>query len=167
MSCAALFGSTSESCIFVYFGFVTENCNTHCFNNSPAVGKCAHKVWRFPCSPATARYGEVIQRQYFCHHGGTICRHPKSSYVTTKLYGTSTCGCNIVIMRYFQTEPFSRFLPSPYAGHVGRGKALAVGARVARWYRCWIHYLNAFTNSFLPKYRAKYYDYSVKWLSEI
>ena len=37
--------------------------------------------------------GEVIQRQHFCHHGDTIC-HPKSGYVTTKLHGTSTCGCN-------------------------------------------------------------------------
>ena len=29
----------------------------------------------------------------FFHHGDTIC-HPKSSYVTTKLNGMSTCGCN-------------------------------------------------------------------------
>ena len=29
----------------------------------------------------------------FCHHGDAIC-HPKSGYVTTKLHGTSTCGCN-------------------------------------------------------------------------
>ena len=35
----------------------------------------------------------VIQRQHFCHHVETICR-PKSSYVPTKLYGTSTFGCN-------------------------------------------------------------------------
>ena len=47
----------------------------------------------FPCSSSTARDGEVIQRQHFCHHGGTIC-HPKSSYVTTELYGTSTYRCN-------------------------------------------------------------------------
>ena len=40
-----------------------------------------------------ARDGEVIQRQHFCYHGDTIC-HPKSGYVTTKLHGTSTCGCN-------------------------------------------------------------------------
>ena len=61
------------------------------FNQSEtASGKCARVVWRFPCSSAKARNGEFIQRQHFCHHGGTIC-HPKSSYVTTKL---STCGCN-------------------------------------------------------------------------
>ena len=29
----------------------------------------------------------------FFHHGDTIC-HPKSSYVTTKLNGMSTRGCN-------------------------------------------------------------------------
>ena len=40
-----------------------------------------------------ARYGEVKQRQHFCHHGDTIC-HPKSGYVINKLHGTSTCRCN-------------------------------------------------------------------------
>ena len=39
------------------------------------------------------RDGKVVQRQHFCHDGDTIC-HPKSGYVTTKLHGTSTCGCN-------------------------------------------------------------------------
>ena len=27
------------------------------------------------------------------HSGDTIC-HPKSGYITNKLHGTSTCGCN-------------------------------------------------------------------------
>ena len=35
----------------------------------------------------------VTFSQDFCHHGDTIC-HPKSSYITTKLKGMSTCGCN-------------------------------------------------------------------------
>ena len=35
----------------------------------------------------------VTFSQDFCHHGDTIC-HPKSSYVTSKLNGMSTCGCN-------------------------------------------------------------------------
>ena len=51
-----------------------------------------------------ARYGEVIQRQHFCHHGDTIC-HPKSGDVTIKLHGTSTCRCNnnaIFSDSYFQ-----------------------------------------------------------------
>ena len=64
------------------------------FNQSvEASGMCARKARRFPCSSAVARDGEVIQRQHFCHHGDTIC-HPKSGYVTTKLHGTSTFGCN-------------------------------------------------------------------------
>ena len=39
------------------------------------------------------RDGEVKQRQHFYHHGDTIC-HQRSGYVTTKLYGASTCRCN-------------------------------------------------------------------------
>ena len=64
--------------------------------------------------------GEVIQRQHFCHHGDTIC-HPKSGYVTTKLHGTSTVDATI--MRSFQAELFSRFLPLSYAGHVNLAAA--------------------------------------------
>ena len=58
-----------------------------------------------------ARDGELIQTQYFCHHADTVC-HPNSSYVTTKLYETSACGCNNNTI--FQNELFSRFLPSTY-----------------------------------------------------
>ena len=53
----------------------------------------------------------------FYHHGDTIC-HPKSGYATTKLHGTSTCGCNNNAMVFFQAELFSRFLRPSYAGHV-------------------------------------------------
>ena len=49
---------------------------------------CTRVAWRFPCLPAMARDGELIQTQYFCHHADTIC-HTNSSYVTTKLYETS------------------------------------------------------------------------------
>ena len=62
------------------------------------------------------RDGEVKQRQHFYHHGDTIC-HPKSDYVTNKLHGTYT------IMRSFQTELFSSFLPSTYARHVNLAAA--------------------------------------------
>ena len=58
-----------------------------------------------------ARDDELIQTQYFCHHGDTIC-HPNSSYVTTKLYETSACECNNNTI--FQEELFLRFLPSTY-----------------------------------------------------
>ena len=64
--------------------------------------------------------GEVIQIQHFCHHGDTIC-HPKSGYVTTKLHGTP--NVDATIMRCFQAELFSRFLPSSYAGHVNLAPA--------------------------------------------
>ena len=64
------------------------------FNQSVAAsGMCAHKAWRFPGSIPTMRDGKLVQMPHSCHHVETI-RHPNSSYVTTKLYGTSTCGCN-------------------------------------------------------------------------
>ena len=46
-------------------------------------------------------------RRHFCHYGDTIF-HPRSGYITTKLHGTSTA--DVTIMRYFQTELFSRSL---------------------------------------------------------
>ena len=45
-----------------------------------ACGLCASIARRFPCSPATARDGEM---QHSCHHIDII-HHPNSSYVTTK-----------------------------------------------------------------------------------
>ena len=61
------------------------------FNQSVAASSmCA----RIPGSIATMRDGKlVVKMPHSCHHVETI-RHPNSSYVTTKLYGTSTCGCN-------------------------------------------------------------------------
>ena len=60
------------------------------FNQSVAAsGMCA----RFPGSIATMRDGKLVQMPHSCYHVENI-RHPNSSYVTTKLYGTSTCGCN-------------------------------------------------------------------------
>ena len=59
-----------------------------------------------PGSPAMARDGEVKQRQHFYHYGDAIC-HPKSGYVTTKPYGTSTCRNNnnaIFSDSYFQVS---------------------------------------------------------------
>ena len=64
-------------------------------------------------------YGEVKQRQHFYHHGDTIC-HPKSGYVTNKLHGTYV---DATIIRSFQTELFSSFLSSTYAGHVNLAAA--------------------------------------------
>ena len=64
------------------------------FNQSVAAsGMCARKAWRFPGSIATMRDGKLVQMLHSCHHVETI-RHPNSRCVTTKLYGTSTYGCN-------------------------------------------------------------------------
>ena len=59
------------------------------FNQLPADALASRDVFH----ACLSNDGEVIQRQHFCHHGDTIC-HPKSGYVTTKLHGTSKCGCN-------------------------------------------------------------------------
>ena len=135
------------------------------FNQSEtASGKHARVVWRLPCSSATTRDGEVIQRQHFCHHGGTIC-HPKSSYVTTKLYGTSI-HVDATIMRSFQTEQFSRFLPSPYAATLNWPRqSIGGGCQSSEMAALFNTLYFAFTNSCLPKYRVKCYDYIVKWYS--
>ena len=57
------------------------------------------------------------------------------SYVTTKLHETSTADATIML--YFQTELFSLFRPSLYAGHVNLAAAkhwrnLAVHAKVGK-----------------------------------
>ena len=67
-----------------------------------------------------ARDGKVKQRQHFYHHGYTIC-HLKSGNVQTKLHGTF--HVDVTIMRSFQTELFSSFLPSTYADHVNLAAA--------------------------------------------
>ena len=65
------------------------------FNQSAAASSmCARKARRFPGSSATMRDGKLLQMPHSCHHVEMI-RHRNSSYVTTKLYRMSTCGCNI------------------------------------------------------------------------
>ncbi len=112
------------------------------FNQSETTsGWCARLAWRFPCSPAMARDGEVIQSQHFCHNGDTIC-HPKSGYVTTKLHGMSTCGCNnnaIFSRRAIFTFPAVVVCRPRLSDRV---KALAVHAKVETWQRCWIIYFS-------------------------
>ena len=91
-----------------------------------------------------AKDGKIIQRQYFCHYGDTIC-HPKSGCVTYKLRGTSTVDATI--MPYFQTELFSRF-PT---GNVNLAATKRDGDTLE------IHYLSC----------LKLYDYIVKRCSGI
>ena len=61
------------------------------------------------------RDGKLLQMPHSCYHIETI-RPPNSSYVTTKLYRTSTCGCNnntifskIVILPLKVDESYERF----------------------------------------------------------
>ena len=61
----------------------------------------------------------TYKMQHSCNHVGTI-RHPNSSYVTTKLVGTST------IIRSYKKELFSRLLPSTYSGNVGLAAAASL-----------------------------------------
>ena len=108
------------------------------FNQSETAScLCVRVSWRFPCSPAMARDGELIKTQYFCHHADTIC-HPNSCYVTTKLYETSACGCNNNMI--FPNEQFSCFLPSTYVAWQCR--SLGNAAKVARWQHWWIHHFS-------------------------
>ena len=125
------------------------------------------------CSPAMARYGELIQTQYFCHHADPIC-HPNSSYVTTKLYETSACGCNnntifwaIQVLRnafFWKLDPFvtlfSRKSDTPthvrYVTlewpHSERAiftfstiDVCSLAAKVAKWRHRWIHHFSCLT----------------------
>ena len=60
----------------------------------------------------TAIDGHLIQKQHFCHHGESIC-HTNSSYVASKLYGTSACGCNnnTVILKELFSVSYRRCMP--------------------------------------------------------
>ena len=108
------------------------------FNQSETTScLCTRETWRFRCSPAISRGGELIQTQYFCHHADTIC-HPNSNYVTTKRYEMSACGCNNNTI--FKNELFSRFLPSTYVAWQRR--SLGDAAKVARWWHWWIHHFS-------------------------
>ena len=82
-----------------------------------------------------ARDGEVIQMQHFYHHGDTLC-HPKSGYVTTKLHGTSTCGCNNNAM--FSGGAIFTFptVVVCWPCECRRGKALRVHAKLQIWQPC-------------------------------
>ena len=109
------------------------------------------------------RDGEVKQRQHFYHHGDTIC-HSRSGYVTTKLHGTSTCRCNnnaIFSDRAIFTFPT---VAVQYASHVNLNAQSIAGGCLSNEMAALLNSLSfAFTNSFLPKYRFKYYDYIIKW----
>ena len=109
---------------------------------------------------------EVKQRQHFYHHGDTIC-HPKSGYVTTKLRGTSTCRRNnnaIFSDRAIFTFPTGARIPATLIWPL---QSIAGGCQRSEMAALLNSLSFAFANSFLPKYRVKYYDYIVKWCSGV
>ena len=61
------------------------------------------------------RDGKRVQIPHSCYHVETI-RHPNSSYVTTKLYGTSACGCNNNTI--FSKRAILTFLTVDVSAHV-------------------------------------------------
>ena len=67
-----------------------------------------------------ARDGEVKQRQHFCHHETQFAIQ---SQVTSQLNCTERLHVGATIMRCFQTELFSSFLSSTYAGNVNLAAA--------------------------------------------
>ena len=112
------------------------------FNQSEtACGLWAGIAWRFPCSPTTARDGELIQmRTAFLSSRRHIVRHPNSNYVTTKLYGASTCGSNNIAIfseRTIFTFPTVAVCRGCWAGS---GEALMIHTKVEIWQPGWIHY---------------------------
>ena len=71
-------------------------------------------------------------------------------------------------MRSFQTELFSRFLPSAYSGNVNlAAKSLGSSCQSTEMATLLNSIYFVFNISFLPKYRVIYYEYTVKWCSLI
>ena len=103
------------------------------FNQSDIALLLRAHIVTFSGWTATARHGEVIQRQHFCYHGDTICL-PKSGYLTTKLHGTSTCGCNWFFCDVFRQSYFHvSYRPRMLAMLISTGKALTVHAKLQIW----------------------------------
>ena len=71
-------------------------------------------------------------------------------------------------MRSFQTEQCSRFLPLPYAATLNWPRqSIGDGCQSSEMAALLNSLYFAFTNSCLPKYRVKCYDYIVKWCSGV
>ena len=105
-----------------------------------ACGFCTGIAWHFPCSPTTARDGEIIQMQQSCHHVDAF-RCPNSSYVTTKLYGTSTYGCNNNTIFWERTIFMFPTVVLCRAHWPGSDKALMIHAKVERWQHRSVHHV--------------------------
>ncbi len=132
------------------------------FNQSVAAsGMCARKARRFPGSIATMRDGKFVKIPHSCHHVETI-RHTNASYVTTKLYGTSTRGCNnntIFSKRAILMFLYRRCMPRTLAW---RRAGLDHACQCGNMAILLTSLLLVFEISCLPKYRVNYYDYIIK-----
>ena len=79
---------------------------------------------------------------------------------------TSTCASTI--MRSFQTELFSRFLPTAYSDNVNlAAHGLGISCQITEMATLLNSISSELKNSFLPKYRVIYSDYTIKWCSGI
>ena len=78
----------------------------------------------------------LCAQQWRFRDKGLLIRHPNSSYVTTKLYVTSTCGCNNNTI--FSKRAILTFLTVVVcsARYPGGGQALVMHAKVAIWRYC-------------------------------
>ena len=105
----------------------------------------------------------LIQMQHnLCHHGDAIC-HPNSSYLTTKLYETSACGCNNNL-RSFSKSYFHVSYRRRMLGTLAKQRSRLGDACQSSEMVTLLNSLSfVFKISFLPTYCVKYYDYIVKW----
>ena len=135
----------------------------------------SHCIRRLTCSPKrvdlTSRKGLLFMHaqlvtfsQDFFHHGDTIC-HPKSSYITTKLNGMSTCGCN--------NNAICSHKAMFHVSYRRRVSATLNWPRQSTGGACQSSEMAALLNSlafvlnnlFLHKYSVKHYHYNLKSFS--
>ena len=114
----------------------------------------------FPCSPTTARDGEVIQRQHFFVI--TKAQFAIQNKVMKQPNCTERLHVDATIMRSFFRQsifhvsyrgrmPDTSNWPMQRLGNECQSSEMAALLNSLSF---------AFTNSFLPKYRVKYYDYN-------
>ena len=113
-----------------------------------------------------ARDGEVKQRQYFCHHGDTIC-HPKSckcnkTNCTEHLHAVlSTCRCNNNAI--FSDRAIFKF---PEVNiNLAAARSLGSSCQTGKMAALLNSLFFVFKIVFVPKYRVIHYDYIAKWCS--
>ena len=124
-----------------------------------------HVAWDIFYQHIVHVYRGVVYNHHLCHHRDTIC-YPKSGYVTTKLHGTSTYRRNNNAI--FSDSNFHvSYRRRISATLIWPLQSIAGGCQSSEMASLLNSLSFAFANSFLPKYRVKYYDYIVKWCSGV